>query len=506
MKNKIFIYILALSTFGLVTSCADSLDLSPTTSVAGNEMFEDADKAEVALNGIYRSMYRAGWSTTDNTHQCFGISAYNMMADVMGDDMIMSGQGSGWFWYDCTYAVKSRYASKMWRSYDLWNAYYTWISNANYIIAAKDEMLGTPGEVNYVVGQAYAIRAYSYYYLAQIFARTYKGHENEPCVPIYTEPTTITTQGQPRSTVEAVYTQISNDIQEAITLLADTKQDVKSHIDYRVANGLKARICLTMEKWSDAAAAAKIARTNYKVGGSDDVLKGFNDVSKANVLWGAEIQDDQSGQYAGFFTHLDTTTGSSLYGNTAKKQMNKLLYGRLGADDIRRAWWDPASSNTQMKFKFSNPKKWAGDYIWMRMEEMLLTEAEAECRLGNESKAIELLEELMEERDPNYATTKTGTDLGALTTTWTGSLLEEILIQRRIELWGEIGRIYDIKRLKQGFTRTEAMGWPKGALIEGTNTQNPESYAWVLTIPQSEFDGNSSLDQEVDQNPMGDGI
>ena len=29
-------------------------------------------------------------------------------------------------------------------------------------------------------------------------------------------------------------------------------------------------------------------------------------------------------------------------------------------------------------------------------------------------------------------------------------LLEEIIIQRRIELWGEFGRIYDIRRLKQG--------------------------------------------------------
>ena len=71
-------------------------------------------------------------------------------------------------------------------------------------------------------------------------------------------------------------------------------------------------------------------------------------------------------------------------------------------------------------------------------------------------------------------------------------------------MWGEFGRIYDIRRLKQGFTRTTDMGWPESALISGTNTQDPESYAWVLTIPQSEFDGNPSLDQTKDQNPLGD--
>ena len=35
---------------------------------------------------------------------------------------------------------------------------------------------------------------------------------------------------------------------------------------------------------------------------------------------------------------------------------------------------------------------------------------------------------------------------------------------------------------------------------------NPESYAWVMPIPQTEFDGNTSLDLEKDQNPLGDGL
>ena len=91
-----------------------------------------------------------------------------------------------------------------------------------------------------------------------------------------------------------------------------------------------------------------------------------------------------------------------------------------------------------------------------------------------------------------------------LTSDYTGSLLEEIIIQRRIELWGEFGRIYDIRRLKQGFKRTAEMGWPTDALLVNRNANDPESYMWVLTIPQTEFDGNSSLDQTKDQNPVGD--
>lgn len=96
---------------------------------------------------------------------------------------------------------------------------------------------------------------------------------------------------------------------------------------------------------------------------------------------------------------------------------------------------------------------------------------------------------------------KTGTTLGALTTDTTGSLLEEIILQRRIELWGEAGRIFDIKRLKQGFDRSAAGGWPTAALLSSKNTTDPESYDWVMTIPKSAFDANPSMDETTDQNP-----
>lgn len=33
------------------------------------------------------------------------------------------------------------------------------------------------------------------------------------------------------------------------------------------------------------------------------------------------------------------------------------------------------------KFKFKDYAKWTGDYIFMRIEEMFLTAAEASCRL-----------------------------------------------------------------------------------------------------------------------------
>ena len=514
--KKIILYIALCFPLWALVSC--DLDTNPTTQVSGDGMFKSDKTAAVALNGIYRSMYTSDWTTTGNTHQCFGISAYNIMADVMGEDMIMASQGSGWFWFDCVYTVKDAFASKAFRPYDLWTAYNKWVADANYIIASADQMEGETDNVNNVVGQAYAIRAYSYHYLASIFSRTYVGHESDPCVPIYTEPTLPSTQGKPRSTVQEVYDLVLADIDKAIELLEPTKDKNvhKSNINYYVANGFKARIALVINDWKSAAQSAKIARERYEIYEGEDLLKGMNDVAMKNVLWGAEIVPDQSGVYASFFAHLDATVVDKegkpvqLYANSAPKLINKQLYALMGDDDVRRAWWDTADKSTpyiQRKFSFKNSQQWTGDYIWMRAEEMLLTEAEAECRLGNDAGARKLLTELMQGRDSNYdVSKKSGTALGKLTSDRTGSLLEEILTQRRIELWGEIGRVYDIKRLKQGFTRTEVMGWPKDALLDKTNTQNPETYAWVMTIPQAEFDGNESLDSKVDQNPIDDGI
>jgi len=490
----------------LASCSSDQLETEPTDSMSGSTFMSNASSALVPLNGIYRSMYSAGWSTTGNTHQCFGISAYNLMAEVMGDDMIMAAQGSGWFWFDAAYNVKSRYASSNWRSYDLWKAYYTWIANANYIIAAEETMSGSSTDVNYVIGQAYAIRAYSYFMAAQIFARTYAGHQSEPGLPIYNEPTYTSTTGQPRSTVEETYAQIKSDIDKACSLLQGTTQQHCSHMGYAVAQGIRSRVALVMEDWSTALDAAQkaISASGCSILPVASFI-GVNDADADNVMWGAEIVSDQAGMYASFFAHMSKDVA---YGLRAHKQIPISLYNKMKTTDTRRAWWDPTDEASdggyiQVKFDFSNLATWEGDYVWMRVEEMYLNAAEAACRLGQEDVAKQYLLTLMAQRDPNYTCTKTGTTLGTLTNDVTGSLLEEIITQRRIELWGEDGRIYTIRRLRQGFVRSTDDGWPSALAGCNTSLNDPESYAWVLTIPQAEFDGNENMDATKDQNPTG---
>ena len=472
--KKIFKYsFISLGMMALAACSGDKLETQPTDSVSGTTLFSDAKAAMVPLNGLYRSMYTSGWSTTGNTHQCFGISAYCLAAEVMGDDFVMGAQGSGWFWFDAAYNVKARFTSSAWRSYDLWYAFYTWIANANYVIAAEETMGGATEDVNYVIGQAYAVRAYSYFQLAQA----------------------------------DVYKQIDSDLEKALTLLKGIPQQDKTHMAYAVTCGIASRVALVEENWSKALELAKEAIDNSGCSVQPvATITGMNSVGYNDVMWGAKIKSDQAGMYASLFAHMDPAVA---YAARAPKQISRWLYNKIDENDQRRAWWNPDENYLQKKFSFSNVSTWEGDYVWMRVEEMYFNAAEAACRLGDEAQAKNYLMAVMSQRNPNYTCDKTGTALGALTTDETGSLLEEILIQKRIELWGEFGRTFDIRRLKQGFQRTSDQGWPDGLLLVNKNgtlrpTANPDNYMWVLTIPQAEFDGNINMTVDKDQNPAGD--
>ena len=504
MKKILF----ALMAFAALTFTAcdkELLNTNPTDAVSGDTVFGDTDGGLMALNGTIRFFWQWGQTTTGNYHQCFGPQSYNLMADLMGEDMVMAAQGNGWFWYDYLYDVKDAFNSTTWRPYDAWNYYYTLISNVNYIIDAAEQMEGDPALVNYIVGNAYAFRAYAYAYAGMLYARSYIGHEDRLCIPIYTEPTVAGTQGKPRATNREVFAQAMSDIDQAISLIGDYKQQHPSHFDKYVANGLKARIALYMGDYQKAHDAAVIAVKGGDFAFNKDFH--YNDAFDKSVLWGAEIIEAQGTTNPQFLAHMDIAFGG--YGARARKCCSAWLYDKMGAHDARRGWWsyevlaDGATKGYQQYkflFKDASAPQTGADHIFMRAPEMQLIIAETACRLGNESEAKAALNELMKTRDANYdCSNKSGTALGALTTDMTGSLLEEILIQRRIELWGEFGRVYDIKRLRQGFVRTAEMGHPVNGLLTKLHTDDPETFDWVMTIPAKEYNAN----KYILQNPVG---
>lgn len=508
MKKILSYVVIALMSVNFFASCAD-LDTNPTDQVAGATMMDNTDGGMMALNGTIRSLWQWGWTTTGNYHQCVGPMGYSLAADLMCDDLVMAGTGNGWFWHDYILDVKDAYTNGTWRPYDLWNYFYTLISNVNYILDAEETMQGNSDDVKYVMGNAYAIRAYAYAYAGMWFARSYIGHEDKLCVPIYLGPTDPSTKGQPRSTNREVFAQAMSDINKACELLNGQSQKHISQIDMYVANGIKARIALYMGDYQVALDAAKIAMSGSKKL-TANVTSGYNSATLEDVMWGAELIKDQGTTNPQFMAHMDPAFGG--YGDASRKCVSPWLYNHLGQNDSRRAWWklislsaaksaqDLATGYQQYKFKFadpSNPEE--TDHIFMRVPEMYLTAAECCARLNDETNALKYLNTFMSYRDPDYDCKKTGLAMGALTTDETGSLLEEIILQRRIELWGEFGRMYDVKRLRQGIKRTTANGFQTKALLTTLHVDDPESFDFVMTIPQVELDANKYMVQ----NPVG---
>ncbi|MFA5849217.1 MAG: RagB/SusD family nutrient uptake outer membrane protein [Bacteroidales bacterium] len=519
---KKILYILSLVGILSFNGCSDMLNTDPTNRVSGTAIFSDAQNSLAAINGIYRLMYTGGWGnpTTAWGAENGGLPAYILVFDIMAEDHPMDASGSGWFWYDYAFDTWGDYSGSAGHQYQIWNFFYSLIKNANYIIAQEGKIPGDEAVAKYVVGQAYAIRSYSYMWLVQCFQQN---NPTKPGVPIYTEPTVAGSVGNPRGTVQQVYTQANSDIDKAITLLESSSktQMHKSHIDKYVAYGIKARHALVQKDYNTALTFAKKAMESSAAIASFSEIKNVNDAAAKDVMWALIIQTDQAMGNYDIYNHMDANNLSTY--SKARHLISSWLYSQIPATDQRKGWWTaPLSSDQwggagtatgskrswcQTKLVYKNISAQTGDHIIMRVEEMMLIAAEAACQLQKYTEARQYVTMVGGNRDSNYATRLSGfTDSKTYNSSTTGTLttlMDEILFQRRIELWSEVPRLHDLQRLGLGFRRNFD-GSNHTKLIPTINT-NAASPAFILWIPQSEFDGNENMDATTDQNPSQQG-
>lgn len=525
---KKIIYIVTLAAAFLFASCSDELETNPTDRVSGDVMLETSEGGQAVMNGIYRAMYVGRWGTAW-TQENSGIMSYTLVGDLMGEDHVMRESGNGWFYWDYAFGIGSDWTVAYGRQGQTWTFFYKVIANANIVISKEkdwEDSLYTKA----VVGQAYAMRAFAYYYLINYFQQGYVESLNasddsilKKGIPVYTEPTTKDTPGKSRGTIDEVYLRMNADIDLAIEYLHEAQiapgkgkaweREHESYVDYYVANGIKAKIALTQgvdyTRVRDAAVEA-LSKEGLTIASVSEFL-GCNNKGAKNALWALEVITSQSEGYNGFFGHMDADV-AGLYASKARHQIATGLYDLIPDTDQRKQqWWrgvlekeeegNSMVSHGQLKFRFSNPNTRIGDYLVMRAEEMLLMAAEAECRLGNYAKARKYLADLGEKRDEAYAER-----LAEMTDAKTYSfntldapetLMEEVLFQRRVELWGEYPRLFDLKRLRLGYNR--AYSGSNHAVKAAMDAADP---GFTLLIPQAEFNGNESMDLLTDQNPQ----
>ncbi len=232
----------------------------------------------------------------------------------------------------------------------------------------------------------------------------------------------------------------------------------------------------------------------------EEYLSGFNNYSVGEWMWSSRIVADQTNYFYSFFAYMSINYSSSVIRGTPKLIFSK-LYDQISDTDVRKKLWDPTGANKEdfplplstfnrfkyhsKKFKVANEAMSIGDVPYMRGAEMYLIEAEALARDGKSADAATALFNFVSKRDPQYVkSTKTGQ-----------ALVDEIMLQRRSELWGEGFRFYDLKRTNTPLDRT---GGNHNATVAKLLSAPANSKLWQFFIPQSEIQNSGGV---VTQNP-----
>ena len=487
MKNIYRILCLGLIAFGLC-ACDDFLETNPSSSVADTEVFKTLNGAQAALNGCYYQLHLG--SGGQGRQDDWGYQSHLMTFSADGEDCIVWG---GWYSFDYNYWGHTR--GDIFKSNALWTYYYRLINNTNSIITYIDDAEGDTTQKNYVKGQALAMRGWAYFHLVRLFQHTYSIAKDMPGVPVYTEPTTDQTEGQPRGTVKSVYNdRILPDLKEAETLLEGFTRSKKSDIDQSVTRAFLAQVYLTMEDWNNAATYANKARAGYPLTSNSDYYAGFNDISTPSWMWGMiQTDDDNFGDYSPFAMWANWIVRDGNTGWTFQCYfVSDEFVSRFEPTDIRAGQFSKAWDVIEYSSKFYDKEDLRGAIVYMRSEEMLLTEAEALARSGQETGAKDLLNEL---RTLRGASAKGSTGQ---------ALIDDILMERRLELYGEGLDWFDIKRNRKGLVRGSNHS------VAGGDVQIPaDSWRFVYQIPNSEIVNNANMTSEFwpigDQNPF-DGV
>ena len=472
--------ILGLATGLLVSGlvgCSDFLETNPSTSVSDNSVFTTVAGAQAALNGCYFQM-RAYNSGGADRQDDYGVPSILMISEACGEDMIAWG---GWYIYNYNYWGETR--ADIFRSSQLWTFHYRLINNANSIIAYVDQCDGDALQKQYIKGQALAMRGWAYFDLARLFQQTYVIAKDMPGVPIYTEPTTDETEGQPRGTLQQTYDQVLADLTQAEKLLEGfDRGDKINNYDQSVVQGVLAQVYQVMNDWPKAEEYAKKLLVQYPLTTNEEYLAGFNDHSISSWIWGMKQTEEQNmGDYSPFALWANDTRPCYTF-------RGWFIPTDFGKEDIRASqfefWWDQIF----VTYKFRDNEECRGSIVFMRSDEMLLNAAEACARQGKEAEAKELLWQLQDMRKAERSN-ETGMDL-----------IEAILLERRKELYGEGLASFDMVRNQKPLLRT-------GNHIDyGGSKQLPaRSWQFIYQLPSSEMKNNKALVDDIwpagDQNP-----
>lgn len=518
------------------TSCIDETEPTSVATQAQAERSSSATKAQAMAMPAQLNAMDDDYADNNNWHAVFGYPAMMIIRDMMCNDMGFptSDYAHHFYYFGADKYLGGQY---IYAAY-IWEYYYKLIQTANAVIGVVNPETATKEQLGFL-GAAYAFRAMAYLDLARMYeflpnemTKSVNADNNDVTgltVPIVKPGMTEQeARNNPRAKKEDMVEFIKGDLELAKQYIPNITDRISRTLpNLACVYGLEARFDMWIEDYSAAAAAAENAiaesgMTPLSEAVALDKASGMNTPSQ--FMWCCNLVKEDAAVQSGIVNFVSWMSNQTSFGytGTATGQYmicDKKFYNRISPTDWRIKWWQaPEGSDLRNQkaknhieyliasaaedmpelasLKFRPGQGNTEDYNvgcavavpLMRVEEMYFIKAEAEAHTDAAKGLATLTDFMVQYRDPNFAK-KVSTVEAAI---------DEIIFQKRVELWGEGQLFFDYKRLNMSVNRGYE-GTPFFNLMRLNSNGRP---AWMnLVISVSEYQDNQAVNHWNNPDP-----
>lgn len=466
-----------------LTSCGnDWLELEPSTSILTETSVNNLQDCYASLNGIY--------STMQDAYAYSGRLVY--YGDAAGDDMQAYSEtkrvGDAYLLSYTKNTVKDSY----------WQYPYSLIGACNNILAQIDDIKTDDTELrDFYKGQALALRGMFLFDLTKLFGYPYKKDNGAGLgVPVVTK--VLDKNAKPsRNTVAEDYKQIIADLEEACKLMNNSNGNAfaKGMMNRYAALTLLSRVYLYH---GDDAKALETAIS--AINGAESKKYHLWTNAEYATAWAEDCSASNPGETLLEIINLtDDSPGKEalgyLHSGSGYKDIicTSSFYSMLIADknDVRTKLFAVASKRAYCN-KFQpqgNELIQDANVRLIRLSEAYLNAAEAAVKTKDNKNAVKYLNAIVNRANP----AKTIDEDTEVT-------LEQVMTERRKELFGEGQRFFDALRDGGYVERKNVSNSTISSTKHLTMSDDKKKFNWdffrcVLPIPVSETDANDNIKQ-----------
>ncbi len=481
MKNifKSFLYAALGASFGL-SSCTGLLDITPVNSMKPETI---SDYESILLGGYPREDY---YTRTD-------FMTDNVMVNLNTTYKLEIVE-EPWYTFASSHMVNTPLDP-------YWGQLYRSIFYANTVLDKFAEITPDASEkkkYEQVKGEAYALRAYAYFYLINMYADVYAPENLElPGVPMPLDAEDVNqfSKDNVRQPIAKVWAQIVSDLKQAETLLQGKPSDDRFRFNTTTVQLLNARVALFMGKYDEAIAYASEVMASVRLSDMNTMQARID--QKGNKAAFSENFGFIDGDYNNeilFFTAGRANNNSFTYFQAAAKPTEELLeLTKRNGDlvDYRQYIFDsfedfdiagaPLVGKTVYNMFATQERYWF--FIGLKASEAYVIRAEAYARKQEYGKALADINKLLVTR---Y---KKGSFVALQESDYTdkNDILTRVLDERRLETAFDAGlRFFDLRRLG----KPEIKHIYKNSQEFVLKKNDPR---YVLQIPESEQNNSPNM-------------